>query len=134
MTYRLCIHTEDLSKYNLGTAFLIFTLAPFNFDVNKNRAFRFSLEACERPYNTQYLQKQKCVICGKTQHNRIWGKFRICEAPRANKFSQAAIYLQDEVSSKIVDFVEESSVFGAHLYYRKTCIEGTSSYLAIFVM
>ena len=37
MAYRLCIHTEDLSKHNLGPAFLIFALAPFNFDVNKNR-------------------------------------------------------------------------------------------------
>ena len=35
MAYRLCIHTEDLSKYNLGPAFLIFALAPFNLTLTK---------------------------------------------------------------------------------------------------
>ena len=75
--------------------------------------FRSSLEAHERPCSTQHVQKQKCIICGKTQHDWIREKFWICEAPCANKFLQTAIYLQDEVFTKIADLEKESSVFGA---------------------
>ena len=42
------------------------------------------------------------------------------------------MYLQDEVFTKIVSLEEESSVFGADLHCHKTCIKGSSSYLAIF--
>ena len=150
MAYWLNVHTADFSKYNLGPAFIILALVSFNFNVNKditcvqNRidsvslmvlnhfvSLRSSLEARERPSNTQDLQK--CVICGKTQHNGIREKFRICEAPRANKFLQAAIYLQDEVFTKNADLEEGSSVFGADLCYHKTCIKGSSSYLLILI-
>ena len=37
MPYRLNVHTADFSKYNLGTAFLILALVPFNFNLNKDR-------------------------------------------------------------------------------------------------
>ena len=44
-----------------------------------------------------------CVIFGKTKRNRIKEKFRVCEASRANKCLQAAIYLQDKVFTKVED-------------------------------
>ena len=39
----------------------------------------------------QHVQKQKCVVCGKTQINEIREKFRFCEVPHAKKFLKAAI-------------------------------------------
>ena len=73
------------------------------------------------------------MICDKTQTNEI-SEFRICEASGESKILQAAIYLQDEVFTTIADLEEESSVFCADLYYHKTCIENSSSYLSIFVI
>ena len=43
-------------------------------------------------------------------------KSRICEASGASKFLQAAIYLQDEVFTKIAGLEKEGLVFGAYLY------------------
>ena len=37
--------------------------------------------------------------------------FRICEASRASKFLKAAIYLQDEVFTKIADLEKECLLF-----------------------
>ena len=56
------------------------------------------------------------MICSKTQTNGIREKFRICEASSESKFLQAAIYLQDEVFTKIADLEKESCVFDANLY------------------
>ena len=85
-------------------------------------------------FNGYTTSSKTKVSCGKTQHNGIREKIQICEAPRANKFLRAAIYLQDEVFTTIAHLEEESSVFCADLYYHKTCIENSSSYLSIFVI
>ena len=53
-------------------------------------------------------------MCGKIQ-NETLEKFRICEPSRASKLLKAAIYLQDEVFTKIADLEEESHVFDADL-------------------
>ena len=56
------------------------------------------------------------MIYSKTQINGIREKFKICEASSKNKFLQPAIYLQDEVFTKIADLEKESCVFDANLY------------------
>ena len=82
--------------------------------------FRSSLEAREKPSNIQQLRKQKCVICRKIQNNGILEKFRICEPARASKTLKAAIYLQDDVFTKIANLEIKSRVFHADLY--RNCI------------
>ena len=54
-------------------------------------------------------------MCEKIQQYGIREKFRICKAPRANKFLRAATYLQVEFFMKIVDLKDESSVFDVSL-------------------
>ena len=56
------------------------------------------------------------MIYRQTENNGIREKFRICEASSESKFLQAAIYLQDEVFTKIADLEKESCVFDANLY------------------
>ena len=75
-----------------------------------------------------------CVIFGKTKRNRIKEKFRVCEASRANKCLQAAIYPQDKVFTKVEDLEEKSRVFDVDLCYHKTCFEGSLSYLYVLVI
>ena len=43
-------------------------------------------------------------------------EFRICEASGESKILQAAIYLQDEIFTKIANLEKESCVFDADLY------------------
>ena len=68
------------------------------------------------------------------KHNGIRDIFRICKASRTNKSLQAAIYLQDQVFTKIAHLEEGSPVFDADLHYHKTCFEGSLSYLYPFVI
>ena len=53
-------------------------------------------------------------MCSKIE-NEILEKFRICEPSRACKLLKEAIYLQDEVFTKIADLEKESRVFDAGL-------------------
>ena len=70
----------------------------------------------EKLSNMQQLQKQKCVIWGQTQNNGVKEKFRICKASYSSKFLLVAIYLQDEVFTKIAYLQKESRVSDAQLY------------------
>ena len=45
------------------------------------------------------------------------------ECPRAQRFLQAVLYFQDDVYTKVADLEDETGVFGADLYYHKTCLE-----------
>ena len=56
------------------------------------------------------------MICDKTQTNGMREEFRICEASGESKILQAAIYLQDEIFTKIANLEKESCVFDADLY------------------
>ena len=47
----------------------------------------------------------------------------MCESPRAQKFLNAALHLQDEVYTKVADLEDEQSVFGEGLFYHKLCLE-----------
>ena len=60
--------------------------------------------------------KNKTVPYAVKQDNRMREKFRICAAYHASKVLQAAIYLQDEVFTKLADLEKESRVFDADLY------------------
>ena len=87
--------------------------------------FRSSLSARQPPSTTLHVPKQKCIICCKTQlKGGIREKFRICEIPRAKRFLEAAIYLQDQLYTRVADLEVDSQVFGADLYYHKNRLEG----------
>ena len=47
----------------------------------------------------------------------------MCESPRAQKFLNAALHLQDEVYTSVADLEDERSVFGADLFYHKLCLK-----------
>ena len=47
----------------------------------------------------------------------------MCESPRAQKFLNAALHLQDEVYTRVPDLEDERSVFGVDLLYHKFCLE-----------
>lgn len=70
-----------------------------------------------------------CVVCGHKKHAGVREKYRICESKRALIFLEAAMYFQDEVYTRTCDLEDESSVFGADVYYHKICLE---SYLVQF--
>ena len=57
------------------------------------------------------------------QHSGIREKFCMCESPRAQKFLNVALHLQDEVYTRVADLKDEQSVFGADLFYYKFCLK-----------
>ena len=75
------------------------------------------------PSAAKDIIKIKCIICSKTEHAGVREKFRMIECPRAQRFLQAVLYFQDDVYTKVADLEDETSVFGADLYYPKTCLE-----------
>ena len=56
------------------------------------------------------------------QHSGIREKFRMCELPRAQKW-YAALYLEDEVYTRVADLEDERSDFGADSFNHKLCLE-----------
>ena len=76
-----------------------------------------------RVFKCTRLHKLKCIICSKTQHFGIGENFRMCESPRAQKFLNATLHLQDEVYTKVADLEDKQSVFEADLIYHKLCLE-----------
>ena len=67
-------------------------------------------------YNLKY------IICGQAQNSGIRQKFRICESESAENFREATLFLQDEVYIRTCDLQDASKVFGADLYYHRTCL------------
>ena len=47
----------------------------------------------------------------------------MCESPRAQKFLNATLYLQDEVYTRVAGLENERSVLGIDLFYHKLCLE-----------
>ena len=47
----------------------------------------------------------------------------MCESPRAQKFLNAALHLQDEVYTRVADLEDEQSAFGENLFYHKLYLE-----------
>ena len=87
--------------------------------------FRSSFSAREPPSTTLHVPKQKYIICCKIQlKGGIREKFRICESPRAKRFLEAGIYLQEQLYTRVADFEVDSQVFRADFYYHKNCLEG----------
>ena len=64
----------------------------------------------------------KCTICGQAQNSGIRPKFRICESESAENFQEATLFLQDEVYIRTCNLQDASKVFGADLYYHRTCL------------
>ena len=81
------------------------------------------MESRTEPSTAKDIIKIKSIICSKTQHAGVREKFRMSECPRAQRFLQAVLYFQDDVYTKVADLEDEASVFGADLYYHKTCLE-----------
>ena len=71
----------------------------------------------------EHTQKQKCIICEKTQHGNTRDKCRISETPRANAFLAAAMYFQDDIYTRVADLENDKSVFGADLHYHRACLQ-----------
>ena len=64
----------------------------------------------------------KCTIYGQAQNRGIRQKFRVCERESAENFRKATLFLQDEVYIRTCDLQDASNVFGADLYYPRTCL------------
>ena len=64
----------------------------------------------------------KCTIYGQAQNRGIRQKFRVCERESAENFRKATLFLQDEVYIRTCDLQDASNVFGAELYYPRTCL------------
>ena len=91
---------------------------------NSSESSRSSLSPRDAPSRVLHIQKQKFIICCKTQVGGIGGKHRICESPRVKQFLEATIHFQDELYTRVADLEAENHVFGADLYHHKTCFEG----------
>ena len=84
--------------------------------------FRSSILPRDKPSSSEHIQKQKCIICGKSSHQNEREKFRISESPCAKNFLEATLYKQDEVYIRVAYLESESRVFGADLFYHKICL------------
>ena len=68
-------------------------------------------------YNLKY------TICGEDQNRgKSLETFRICDSESAINFREARLFLQDEMYIRTCDLQDASKVFGADLYYRRTCL------------
>ena len=74
------------------------------------------------PLSSSSCYNLKCTICGQAQNRGIRQKFRICESECAENFREATLFLQDKVYIRTCDLQEVSKVFGADLYYHRTCL------------
>ena len=64
----------------------------------------------------------KCTICGQAQNKEIRQKFIICESESTENSRETTLFLQDEVYIKTCNLLDASKVFGADLYYHRTCL------------
>ena len=91
-----------------------------------NHLCRSSVTPRAEPSLSLSCYNLKCTICGQAQNRVIRPKFRICESENAENFREATLFLQDEVCIRTCDLQDVSKVFGADLYYHRTCL---SSYI-----
>ena len=66
--------------------------------------------------------RSKCTICGQSQNRIIHQKFSIWESESAENFREALLFLQNKVYIRTCDLQDASKVFGAELYYNRTCL------------
>ena len=64
----------------------------------------------------------KCTICSQAQNRRIHQKFGVCESKSAENFQEATLFLHNKVYIRNYDLQDANKVFGADLYYHRTCL------------
>ena len=87
-----------------------------------NHLCRSSVTPRAEPSSSLSCYNLKCTICGQAQNREIRPKFRICESESAENFQEATLFFQDEVYIRNCDLQDASKVFGADLYYHRTCL------------
>ena len=73
--------------------------------------------------STYISYTQKCIICDQTSYKKDYSKYRMSEPNRAKSFLQATIFFQDSVFTRTCHLQDENAVFGADLYYHKSCLQ-----------
>ena len=68
------------------------------------------------------LRNVKCIVCNKESFKKLYIKYRISETNRAMSFLAAANFFQDDVFTRVCDLQDPCSVFGADVYYHKSCM------------
>ena len=68
------------------------------------------------------VERLKCVICGKAQHNNETAKYRMEETERAT-FLKAASHLMDEVFTRAADLQDVFDVFAADIRNHSVCLD-----------
>ena len=63
----------------------------------------------------------KCTIRDQAQNRRIRQKFRIWHGESAENFRESTLFLQDEAQIRTCDLQDASKIFGADIYYHRTC-------------
>ena len=91
---------------------------------NSSESSRSSLSQRDAISSTLHIQKQKCLICFKTQVGAIRDKYRICESPRAKRFLEATIHFQDELYRRVADLKAECMYLETICTITKTCFQG----------
>ena len=81
---------------------------------------RTPLSFAKTPYEINY--EQKCIICDNYLFKKVYKKFRVTEEERGKAFLKASSFFQDAVFTRTCDIQDEHAVFGADLYYHRTCM------------
>ena len=115
-------HCEFLSALKGEREREIFIYHASIWYITEESLFRSSASARELPSPQGYYYQFKCVVCGKKQLNGIKEKSRICESNRVQLFREAASFQLDDVYTRIFDLHNDSSIFGADLYYHHSCL------------
>ena len=75
--------------------------------------FRSSLSARDRPFSSVDIERLKCVIFGKAQHNNKTAKYRMEESQGATIFLKAVSHLMNEVFTRVADLQDVFDIFAA---------------------
>ena len=76
---------------------------------------RSSLSARDKPSSSVRVERLKCIICGKVQHNNETAKYRMEESETTTILLKAASHLMDEVFTRVADLQDVFDVFAADI-------------------
>ena len=79
-----------------------------------------SLSARDKPSSSVRVERLKCIICGKVQHNNETVKYRMEESETTTILLKAASHLMDKVFTRVADLQD---VFAADIRYHSVCLE-----------